>query len=118
MRAGWAVNQWLLYVTGGVAFADLAYSDRVFFAASGATVAGSASDTRAGWTVGVGLEWMFAPQWSVKGEYLYVDIQGPGYTQTTPALALSTINTSHGLRENIVRVGINYHFNGPVVAKY
>jgi len=34
----------------------------------------SSDTTRAGWTLGGGLEWKFAPQWSVKAEYLYVDL--------------------------------------------
>ena len=35
---------------------------------------GSFSDTRVGWTVGGGLEWMFLPNWSAKVEYLYYDL--------------------------------------------
>jgi outer membrane immunogenic protein len=37
---------------------------------------GSFSETRAGWTLGGGLEWMFAPHWTHKAEYLYYDL-GP-----------------------------------------
>jgi outer membrane immunogenic protein len=63
----------LVYATGGLALAHLDATDSLVNLDNPAetnTVAGS--ETRAVWTVGGGVEWMFAPQWSVKAEYLYV----------------------------------------------
>jgi len=50
------------------------------------------------------LEWMFRPGWSAKVEYLYVDL---GHA-TNP---LPVSNNDLSLTENILRIGINYHFN-------
>jgi outer membrane immunogenic protein len=63
----------------------------------------SDSTTHAGWTVGAGLEWMFAQRWSAKVEYLYVDL---GHA-TNP---LPLTNNELALTQNIFRVGVNYHF--------
>ena len=76
------------------------------------------SNTRTGWTAGGGLEWLFAPHWSAKVEYLYVDLASNG---TTGAFGWTLGNHFHP-QLNVVRVGVNYHFNfappAPVVAKY
>jgi outer membrane immunogenic protein len=95
-RLGWVINpSMLIYGTGGLAVAN------VDTTASWDSGTASDSTTRAGWTIGTGLEWKFTPQWSVKAEYLYVDL---GHA-TTPVFDLD-----HHLSENIVRVGVNYHF--------
>ncbi len=75
----------LLYSTGGLAYGGVRSSTQlnfnntdtgVFLAhpRSPAPQSGSFSDTRVGWTVGGGLEWMFAPNWTAKVEYLYYDL--------------------------------------------
>ena len=108
-RLGYAAGMWMPYVTGGLAYADIK---------SGQTVATSSDQWRAGWTVGAGVEAMFAPSWSAKLEYLYADFgTSGGGAYTTPA----GINVAASERNvNIVRAGINYHFDwgGPVVARY
>lgn len=97
-RLGWLINpSMLIYGTGGLAGANVDTTD------SWGSSSVSVSTTRAGWTIGSGLEWMFAPQWSVKAEYLYVNLGH--FTSTIP---VSTID--HHPTENIVRVGVNYHF--------
>jgi outer membrane immunogenic protein len=123
----------LIYGTGGLAFGQVssstvgAFSALGGFTALGETYAGSASNTRAGWTVGGGMEWLFMPNWSLKWEYLYIDLGKLNYADrcisaicgqapSAPAYA-----TSVQFREQVARVGINYHFNPPpaaVVAKY
>ena len=65
----------------------------------------SNSTTHAGWTLGAGLEWRFAQQWSAKVEYLYVDL---GHANNV----LPISNNDHSLTENIFRIGVNYHFPG------
>jgi outer membrane immunogenic protein len=89
---------------------------------------GSNDETRAGWTAGGGGEWMFAPKWSIKAEYLYVDLGkqsvnlpclNPGICGSPPQVAPgASYQTDFRFREHIARVGVNYHFGGPVVAKY
>lgn len=106
-RIGYAVNQVLFYGTGGYAWID----NKLSVSALGVTV----SDTKwhSGWTVGAGVEAFFAPQWSVKGEYLYRSLGGETYFSGLGV----PVNTGT-LNFHTVQVGVNYHFGGPVVAKY
>ncbi|WP_314961632.1 porin family protein [Bradyrhizobium cosmicum] len=106
-RIGYAVNQVLFYGTGGYAWID----NKISVSALGVTV----SDTKwhSGWTVGAGVEAFFAPQWSVKGEYLYRSLGGETYFS-----GLGTPVNTGTLNLHTVQVGVNYHFGGPVVAKY
>jgi outer membrane immunogenic protein len=103
-RIGYAVNQVLFYGTGGYAWID----NKLSVSALGVTV--SDSKWHSGWTVGAGVEAFFAPQWSVKGEYLYRSLGGETYF--SGAVPTGTLNF------HTVQVGVNYHFGGPVVAKY
>jgi outer membrane immunogenic protein len=108
----------LLYGTGGVAFANVKTTDFALFTFDGTTNAAASNTTRVGWTAGAGAEWGFAPNWSAKIEYLYVDLGSVNYTSLNSVTVGATINHDHRLTENLVRVGINYRFGGPVVAKY
>lgn len=106
-RIGWAVNNVLFYGTGGYAWID----NKISATALGVTI--SDSKWHSGWTVGAGVEAFFAPQWSVKGEYLYRSLGGETYFSGLGA----PLNTGT-LNFHTVQVGVNYHFGGPVVAKY
>lgn len=70
------------------------------------------TNTSAGWTMGAGAEWMFAPRWSLKAEYLYVDLgsHSSTITYTYAGPNTSTLTSTARDAENIVRGGINYHF--------
>jgi outer membrane immunogenic protein len=109
-RPGFTTGPVLFYATGGLALAN----DLGFFPFLPSTNAASASETRAGWTVGGGAEWMIAPKWSVKAEYLYVDLGNTTYTSINNVLNvapnIATIIHDHRLTENIGRVGFNYKF--------
>ena len=71
-----------------------------------------------GWVAGVGIEWMFAPNWSLKGEYQYINLGS--ITQTASALINDGLGEIEGntltrrVNENFntVRIGVNYHFGG------
>jgi outer membrane immunogenic protein len=115
-RLGLASGAWLLYATGGLALADVSYSDVFVFPTS--TNAASSRTVRAGWTAGLGAEWAFAPNWSVKAEYLYADLGTSSYTLTNVTFPAATFLVDHRLTENIARVGINYQFSRPLVARY
>jgi outer membrane immunogenic protein len=80
-------------------------------ASTEATTTNSVSNTSPGWTVGAGAEWMFAPNWSVKAEYLYVDLTSHSSTivYTYGANTSSLTSTAHD-SEHVVRGGINFHF--------
>lgn len=123
-RAGWAAGDALFYVTGGLAVGELKTTD-TFCSFGGPCVGGNlatvtASQTRAGWTVGGGIEYHVGGNWTVKAEYLYVDLGT--FSPSIPSCALcavgSDITVNHRYTDNIGRVGLNYKFGGPVVARY
>ncbi|WOH85322.1 outer membrane beta-barrel protein [Bradyrhizobium sp. BEA-2-5] len=101
-RIGWAVNNVLFYGTGGYAWID----NKISGTAGGLTI--SDSKFHSGWTVGAGVEAFFAPQWSVKGEYLYRSLGSETYFGVP----------SGTLELHSAQFGVNYHFGGPIVAKY
>lgn len=105
-RAGWlASQQMLLYVTGGLAYADL---DRTASASTtnedAPTASSSKSDWKAGWTVGGGLEWLLGRKTTLKSEYLYYDLEDSSITigGGDDTVRYKLENTGH-----IVRMGLN-----------
>src|SRR6202022_931604 len=69
-RVGYTWGPALLYVKGGYAFSD----NNEFLALAGVPVAFAFdSSHRDGYTVGAGLEYMFAQNWSAKLEYQFYD---------------------------------------------
>ncbi len=108
-RLGYTWGPGLLYVKGGYAFADISAA-----AVDGLTGLPVAVNTnKDGWTIGAGLEYMFAPNWSAKIEYQYYDL-GRSRTVFTSG-PVEWRNDEH-----TVKAGINYRFNtaAPVVARY
>ena len=97
-RVGFAVQPtWLLYFQGGAAWA---HTSTDF---SGPGIVGQTSNSRTGWTIGGGAEWMFAPHWSAFLEGNYMDFgSNSGTVVTTPVTVKAT--------ETTVLVGVNYHF--------
>lgn len=94
-RIGLDMNGWMPYITGGLAVADIS--------ASSLGGAASNSDTKAGWTVGGGVEVKMDRNWSFKAEYLFVDLGDLSVPTPTPIKA--DFDNLH-----IVRAGINYKF--------
>jgi outer membrane immunogenic protein len=99
-RIGYATGDWLPYVTGGVAYGNVHIQD-----SAGAVHAGT---DRTGWTGGGGIEYALNRNWSVKAEYLYIDL-GSGGVPCTVAAGSCGISTQN-FTESVVRGGINYHF--------
>jgi outer membrane immunogenic protein len=96
-RAGYAWDRVLFYGTAGGAFGNVQ---------AGAQGGPFDSATQAGWTAGAGVEAAFAPNWTAKVEYLYVDFAG--LSCTNGGCGAGTTVT---LTENIVRAGLNYKFS-------
>jgi outer membrane immunogenic protein len=133
-----ALQNLLVYATAGLAYggANLQANSYQYITPNGvnslfSTVTfpeKSFSGTLIGWTAGGGAEWMFINNWSAKVEYLYYDIgsAAANMSQTvrlqgsSPHWTNSNQASSH-FNGNIVRAGVNYHFNlasAPVVAKF
>ena len=99
-RLGYAVDQVLFYGTAGFAWADNKASVNVL----GTGV--SDSQVHTGWTAGAGVEYMFAPHWSLKGEYLYRDLDSKTYFS---GIIPGGVN-SGDIKLHSGQVGVNYHF--------
>lgn len=125
----------LAYVTGGLAYGDVKTTNTV----NGINLVGqqgvntpplaipvsasfSSSSVRAGWTVGAGVEGVVSGNWTARLEYLYIDLGNVSGAFVTPAIGSSggflTSRYSSHITDNILRVGLNYRFGGPVVARY
>jgi iron complex outermembrane receptor protein len=105
-RLGYAFDRFLVYGTAGAAFGNV----RANF-----TNDPVSSATKAGWTVGAGVEVGFARNWSAKAEYLFVDLAN-GSCTTDCAIADANgppliPNVAVKFNESIVRGGINYRFS-------
>jgi outer membrane immunogenic protein len=123
-RVGYAWDRVLVYAKGGVGFTNVRSSviDTCSVAPCGPgllTATGSAN--QAFWVAGGGVEYAFNPAWSIKGEYLFLGLQktfavcGPG----AGTAAGSTFCGNHNVDGiHTFKVGVNYHFSSPVVAKY
>jgi outer membrane immunogenic protein len=123
----------LIYGTGGLAYGDAQanvaigqiFSRATFFPAFSF---GTFDQTLAGWTAGGGVEWLFYPNWSLKVEYLFYDLGGVSFAM--PPLVHTSLGAPFTVAApfartrfdgNIVRAGLNYHFNlappPPIVTK-
>jgi opacity protein-like surface antigen len=96
----------LWYITGGAAFggvnAALDGNGRV-----------RASSTNVGWTAGAGAEYMFAPGWSGKLEYRYIDLGDLSYNCPTAICTTAQSVKAKFDSSNAILLGVNYHFGAP-----
>ena len=101
-RVGYAWDNWLVYFKGGGAWVKDDYE------ATG-PILYTGSNTPWGWTVGGGVEWGLAPNWSLFAEY---DYYGFGTKQISFTDAVGT-HDDFDVKQNIsvVKVGFNYRFN-------
>jgi len=126
-RAGFVFDRWLFYATGGLAYGgvEMAGSATVNNPMATGVVPFANWDnsvTRFGWTVGGGVEGAIAGNWSVKVEYLHVDLGAISTTFPTIAACIGipmgclpanagTGTIASRIADDIVRVGLNYQFH-------
>jgi outer membrane immunogenic protein len=113
-RFGYTWGPALLYAKGGYAWKD---NNNLGVSIAGVPQAFAVTGNhRDGYTVGGGLEYMFAPNWSAKVEYQYYNFGSTTFT-AGPA---DVIGARFRDDEHTVKAGLNYRFGwgGPVVAKY
>ncbi len=114
----------LLYGTGGLAYGDAGLTTNVFQARTPRRFddppsgSASSSETRFGWTLGAGAEWMFLPNWSARAEYLHYDLGS-----LNNDFSISTVSRRRGvsfttavssraqISGDVVRIGVSYHLN-------
>ena len=107
-RVGVPVDQFLPYVTGGLALGDISASNtNLGF--------GTASTRKTGWTAGAGLEFALTGNLTAKLEYLYVDLGSFNCGLACVVVGSDNVN----FNANIFRAGINFKFDpGGLPAKY
>jgi len=114
------LGQMLLYGTGGLAVGQtkIGFSSVDLIDPLPPLNASSSSDKiRTGWTAGGGVEWKLSPQWSVKAEYLHVDLGTDSRTVSYPYVLLinnsfnnSTLTVQVKERYDLARLGLNFRF--------
>jgi outer membrane immunogenic protein len=126
-RLGYGFDRVLVYGTGGLAYGDIGgnrNNGAFMITSTGSTIPGTSSiatsptttplgntgsKTRAGWTLGGGVEFAVWQNWTVKAEYLYYNL---GHSNTNSALTpfILSSNGHNDSTGNIVRAGVNYKF--------
>ncbi|WP_342359493.1 outer membrane protein [Terrarubrum flagellatum] len=101
-RFGFALDRALIYATGGVAFADISHN--VTTIPGGVSVL-NYSDTRAGWTLGGGIEYALTNNITVRGEYRYTD-----YGRISASNLVTGVADSKKFTTNAIRAGVSYKF--------
>ena len=90
-RVGYAMNNVLIFATGGLAYGTVRAQIGGF----------TESRTSTGWTIGAGAEVGLTQHWSVKAEYLYVDLSDNRFAIT---------GLPHAYAGSVFRLGVNYRF--------
>jgi outer membrane immunogenic protein len=108
----------LFYLKGGAAFVNLDASTfggqaTITPTGGGAPLSGAVdfsapSANRWGWTIGVGTEWALAENWSIFGEWDFLDFGTQTATFTDPNLGSSQVSAKQHINE--LKLGINYRF--------
>lgn len=114
-RIGYAfgpTGNFLVYAKGGGAWLGFSGCGRA--TVNGVTTfnGGCGDDTLSGWMVGGGAEWGFAPNWSIKAEYNFLDFSDHNNNNIVfgPGPFNNTIGFGHDLQTHIVKVGLNWRF--------
>jgi outer membrane immunogenic protein len=124
-RFGWvAPNGSLWYATGGAAWGRVEDTVTLIavppFFAAGAPMGATLVQNKFGWTIGAGTEIPVWDRWSVKAEYLYVDLGRINNSFTSaldpnqvfqPGATSQTTSSVFSVHDHIFRFGVNYHFN-------
>ena len=126
VRSGIIVDNVLLYVTGGLAIANFERTFNYFEDGPATNGIFTSSKTKVGWTAGVGTEWAFAPNWTLKSEFLYMRFEQDELTVVGDGtVGNAGVNYRLDSLDSawVTRIGLNYRFGGdygkgPVQAKY
>jgi outer membrane immunogenic protein len=117
-RVGFVVtpdNRFMIYGTGGVAYGGGSANVSFYDNATGAFWSGSPSSSRVGWTIGAGAEYAFTNNWTIRGEYLYVDLGSSNFTSIGnpgAAFAFPGVYAQGHINydASIFRAAVNYKF--------
>lgn len=104
-RLGYAMDRFLPYVTGGLAWANVKVSGTTIVGDDTEVVgwSGSYKDTYWGWALGAGAEYAVTDNWTIKAEYIYSDL---GSTSFSGLFNRNDLDFSM----QTLKVGVNYKF--------
>ena len=108
-RLGYAVDHWLFYAKGGAAWAYNKYG--VIGTFQGTPFDAEGLSIKTGWTVGAGVEWAFADDWSARFEYDYYDFGNQTVTMNDAANAF-TGPMNYKQTAQAVKLGVNFRVPG------
>ena len=129
-RIGIAFDRTLVYGKAGWAWGNFSFGSVFNEGCTGCTTftdSLTASKTLNGLLLGAGIEHAFAPNWTVKLEYNFIDYGSAQanfsecITGDTPPCTTNPFATSQHVTKQIFKVGFNYLFSpwgAPVVARY
>jgi len=119
-RIGFNAGSWYPYLTGGLAVANLKYTTNYVETFYPTNNTFSLSEDKAGYAIGGGVEWRFAPHWLLRGEYLYLNFESinsigtiactPGVGACSPTGNRVPFAFSANFKENIARAALSYQF--------
>jgi outer membrane immunogenic protein len=109
-RLGYTVRpNVLIYATGGLAYGDVSYSANAYGPLNGYPA--SLSTTKVGWTLGGGVEYAVSKCWTVKAEYLYMDLGNESaIVGSIPLITAFQNSYQWKTTANIFQIGVNYKF--------
>jgi outer membrane immunogenic protein len=115
-RLGYAFGRTLLYASGGVALAEARVNETTVSLTNAGADFYSFDRLATGWAVGAGVEYSIDSHWSVKAEYLNVELRaldGMSFTKSPLFMATTSVSYNHAFdldNINIARIGANYRF--------
>ena len=117
-RLGWVTGPVMLYGTAGVAFADVKTSLGLSCLQFGCgeddfhpqSASANSSTHKTGWVAGAGVEWMFAQNWIVRGEYQHIDL-GSVSAALSPN-CFCTLSATQKVNLDVLRAGVSFKFGG------
>jgi len=115
-RFGWAANNWLFYLTGGLAVTSMktSFDFNDTFAAAHAN--GSKTSIQPGWTAGGGVEFGLGSHWTLRAEYLFAQFNSVSLTSSNLTafgvvpFPANTFRHKGDLESHIGRIAVNFRF--------
>jgi outer membrane immunogenic protein len=121
-KIGYTWGPGMIYANFGIAWTGLEITGgATLFGATPVVGSFTADQIRRGTVMGVGYEWMIAPNWATRFEYMFYNHTGAIVNSTTLPAASTTLNSATGkLHDSIVRIGLDYKFDwgAPVATRY
>jgi outer membrane immunogenic protein len=115
-QVGYAWNNALLYLKGGAAVTDRRFD--FIFSPTGVVTQSTGFATHWGGTVGAGVEYGFAPNWSAALEYDHIFEDRHNVVFTNAAGAVLPGSRISGGDTDLITARINYRWGGPMVSRY